>query len=195
MHDRAHTDLQMLDRLALGLVSLPQSTYDVIIILSDADDSRRESQSLLTRDILALLVKALKSGGHLRSQDAAFGLVDGPEKNEAILAGLSPQSGVGFVKVDHGAQVSVPLKFGRKKTSGAAGGLKNGNTKGDSVSLPLNGKRKSVDDALPAGVGFDDGTNDDSDDELIDEDTLLDEDDLKRPLKIRESSVSPLYRP
>jgi hypothetical protein len=174
----------MLDRLALGLVSLPQSTYDVITLLSDADSSRRESQNLLTREILALLVKALKNGGHLRSQDGTFGATDGPEKNEAILAGLSPQPGVGFVKVDYGAQVSVPLKFGKKKTSEAAGGLKKGHTNGDSVSVPLNGKRKSVDDALPAGVGFDDGTYEDSDDELIDEDTLLDEEDLKRPIKI-----------
>ncbi|KIY00966.1 uncharacterized protein Z520_03632 [Fonsecaea multimorphosa CBS 102226] len=182
MHDRAHTDLQMLDRLSLGLVSLPQSTYDVITILSDADGSRHESQNLISRDMLALLVKALKSGGRLRSQDGTFGTADGPEKNETILAGLSFQPGVGFVKPDYSAQDSVPLKFGRKKTSQAAGGLSS-TTNGDSVSLPVNGKRKSTDDALPAGVGFDDGL-DGSDDELIDEDTLLDDEDLKRPIKI-----------
>ncbi|OAL32612.1 hypothetical protein AYO20_07922 [Fonsecaea nubica] len=183
MHDRAHTDLQMLDRLSLGLVSLPQSTYDVITILSDADGSRRESQNLISRDILALLVKALKSGGHLRSQDGSFGAMDGPEKTETILAGLSFQPGVGFVKPNYGAQDSVPLRFGRKKTSQAAGGLTSARN-GESVSLPVNGKRKSTDDAIvPAGVGFDDGM-DDSDDELIDEDTLLDEEDLKRPIKI-----------
>jgi anamorsin len=186
MHDRAHTDLQMIDRLALGLVSLPQSAYDVIIILCDADGSRRESQNLMNREVLTLLVRTLKNGGHIRSQDGNFGAADGLEKNEAILAGLSPQPGVGFVKVDYSAQVSIPLKFGKKKTADAAGGLKNGSTDGDSVSLPLNAKRKSVDDALPAGVGFDDGTDDLSDDELIDEDTLLDEDDLKRTIKIRE---------
>ncbi|EXJ85232.1 hypothetical protein A1O3_05907 [Capronia epimyces CBS 606.96] len=179
MHDRTMTDMQMLDRLSLGLVSLPQSTYDLIMILADADGSRRESQSLLSREILALLAKALKSGGQLRSQDGQFGSLDGVEKNEAILAGLSFQPGIGFLKPDFGVQDSVPLKFGRKKTAQATGGL---NTNGDSVSLPLNGKRKSV-DAVLAGVGFDDGTND-SDDELIDEDTLLDEEDLKRPIKI-----------
>jgi len=130
----------------------------------------------------------MKNGGHLRSQDEMFGAMEGPEKNEAILAGLSFQPSVGFVKVDYGAQVSIPLKFGKKKTAEAAGGLTNGNSNGDSVSLPLNGKRKSVDDALPAGVGFDDGMDDYSDDELIDEDALLDEDDLKRPIKIRKSS-------
>ncbi|KAK6376135.1 electron carrier [Exophiala oligosperma] len=179
MHNRAATDMQMLDRLAAGLVSLPQSTYDVIIILSDADGSRRESHTLLHRDVLGLLVKALKNGGQLRSQDGQYGNLDGAEKNEAILAGLSYQPGTGFVKPDYGAQESVPLKFGKKKTAQAAGGL---STNGDSVSLPLNGKRKSAENALD-GVGFDDGTMD-SDDEMIDEDELLDEDDLKRPIKI-----------
>ncbi|KAK5217894.1 electron carrier [Exophiala xenobiotica] len=179
MHNRAVTDMQMLDRLVVGLVSLPESTYDVVIVLSDADGSRRESQTLLNRDVLALLVKALKSGGQVRSQDGQYGSVDGAERNEAILAGLSVQPGVGFVKPDYGAQESVPLKFGRKNVARAAGGL---STNGNSVSLPLNGKRKSV-DVVPAGVGFDDGADED-DDELIDEDTLLDEDDLKRPIKI-----------
>lgn len=193
MHDRTHTDMQMLDRLSLGLVSLPQLTYDVIIILCDADGSRRESQNLLSREILALLVKALKNGGHIWSQDQSFGISDGPEKSEAILAGLSFQPGVGFVKVDYGAQESVPLKFGRKKTAQATGGLKNSNPTGGAVSLPKYGKRKSVDDVLPDGVGFDDGTND-SDNELIDEDTLLDEDDLKRTIKIRELIKRVLHR-
>ncbi|KIX04578.1 uncharacterized protein Z518_05448 [Rhinocladiella mackenziei CBS 650.93] len=179
MHNRAATEMQMLDRLSVGLVSLPQSTYDLIMILSDADGTRRESQNLLNRDMLALLVKALKSGGHLRSQDGQFGCVDGAERNEAILAGLSFEPGAGFVKPDYGTQESVPLKFGRKKAAPAAGGLK---TSCDSAPLPLNGKRKSV-DAVPAGVGFDEGMND-SDDELIDEDTLLDEEDLKRPIQI-----------
>ena len=191
MHDRAHTDMQMLDRLSLGLVSLPQATYDTVIILSDADGSRRESQNIINRDILAVLVTALKIGGQLRSQDGTLGMADGAETNEAILAGLSFQPDAGFVKPDYSAQASVPLKFGKKKSAQAAGGLDN-SMNGDSVSLPLNGKRKSV-DTLPAGVGFDDGTND-SDDELIDEDTLLDEEDLKRPLKIRESiAVSPAF--
>ncbi|EXJ85887.1 hypothetical protein A1O1_06256 [Capronia coronata CBS 617.96] len=179
MHDRTKTDMQMLDRLSLGLVSLPQSTYDLIMILSDADGTRRESQNLINRDMLASLVKALKSGGQLRSQDGQFGSVDGVEKNEAILAGLSFQPGTGFSKPDYGVQESVPLKFGKKKPAQAVGGP---NTTNGTVPLALNGKRKSL-DAVPEGVGFDDGTND-SDDELIDEDTLLDGEDLQRPLKI-----------
>ena len=189
MHDRSSTDMQMLDRISLGLVSLPEATYDVIMVLSDADATRRESQSLISRDVLALLAKAMKNGGILHSQDGQFGSTEGAEKTEAILAGLAYEAGRGFIKPDYGAQQSVALKFGKKKAAAEAAGGING-TNDDSVSLPLNGKRKSEDvsNTLPAGVGFDDGTQDDiedSDDELIDEDTLLDEDDLRRPVKVR----------
>lgn len=217
MHDRSSTDFQMLDRLSLGLVTLPENTYDTIIILSDADDTRTESSRLLGRQVFELLVKSLKNGGRLTSQEGSLGQMDGAEKNEAILAGLTYTPGTGFVKQGV-AQASVPLRLGRKKavppaqqtnggvngTAKAAGGLTNGSN-GD-VSLPLtNGsaspgdtrKRKSIDISTSrptplAGVGFDDGTgntiDEDSDDELIDEDALLSEDDLKGPIKIRKPS-------
>lgn len=181
-YDRSVTDLQMLDRLSLGLVSLPPSTYDLILILSDADGTRTESRSLLGRAVFSLLVAALKDGGKLCSQDGQLGSSDVAEKNEGILAGLSFEPAVGFVKPTVSAQETVPLKFGRKNASKAAGGLSNGDP--TQVSLPLNGKRKVVDD-VPAGVGFDDGNND-SDDELIDEDELMEDEDFQRPLKIRE---------
>ncbi|KIV88812.1 hypothetical protein, variant 1 [Exophiala mesophila] len=178
--DRSVTDLQMLDRLAIGLVSLPPSTYDLILILTDADGGRRESQALLSRAILSVLVQALKSGGKLRSQDGLLGESEGTEKNEAILAGLSFESGVGFVKPDTSGYAAVPLKFGRKKAQ-AAGGPNQ--TNGDQVSVPLNGKRKSVEETpLPPGVGFDDGV--DSDDDLIDEDELMADEDARGPIKI-----------
>jgi anamorsin len=189
MHDRSATDMQMLDRLALGFVSLPESTYDAIIVLLDADNSRTESKMLLSREVMSLLVKSLKAGGHFRSQDGQLGKMEGSDKTEAILAGLALDEN-GFTKPEDTAEVSVPLKFGRKKNvAQAAGGLDamTGNT-GGSVSLPLNGKRKStgISNGIPAGVGFDDGSGnvDDSDDELIDEDTLLDEEDFKRNVKV-----------
>ena len=185
--------MQMLDRLSLGLVSLPESTYDLILVLTDADGTRMESGSLLGRELLALLVKTLKPGGRLRSQDGQLGSSAGQELNEAVLAGLVYEAGQGFTKPDYAAQVSLPLKFGKTKgVAQAAGGLHGKN--GDFVSLPLTGKRKSEDitNGAPAGVDFVDFTDGlgqpeiDSDDELIDEDTLLDEEDLKRPVKIRE---------
>jgi hypothetical protein len=189
MHDRSATDMQMLDRLALGLVSLPEATYDAIIVLLDADETRTESQKLLNRDVIALLVKALKVGGHIRSQDGQFGKIEGPEKTEAILAGLTLEEN-GFTKPENTAELSVPLNFSRKKNIAQADGGLNGatSTNGDSVSPPINGKRKSteISNGVPLGVGFDDGSAnpDDSDDELIDEDTLLDEEDLKRNVKV-----------
>lgn len=193
MHDRRSTDMQMLDRLDMGLVSLPESTYDLIMLLSDADGTRKESQSLVGRKVLELLVRSLKVGGLLKSQDETFGTVEASEKNEAILAGLSYEAGKGFVKPNL-AQAAVPLRLNRKNggsggVAKAAGGLENAN---GSVSLPVKGKRKSADltNSIPAGVGFDDGTpnefDQDSDDELIDDDELLEGEDLKGPVKIRE---------
>lgn len=189
MHDRSATDMQMLDRLALGLVSLPEATYDAIILLLDADDTRVESQKLMDRKVVTILVQALKIGGHIRSQDGQFGKMDGPDKTEAILAGLTLDEG-GFTKLDNTAEVSVPLKSGRKKNVAQADGGLSGPTSanGGSISLPLNGKRKSTDisNGTPAGVGFDDGSVnvDDSDEELIDEDALLDDEDLRRNVKV-----------
>lgn len=182
LHDRNATDLQMLDRLSLGLVSLPQETYDTVVVLSDSNGTRAESQKLLGRDVFTLVVRALKTGGYLRSQDGQLGEIEGAEKTEAILAGLTYETGHGLKKPE--AQISVPLRFGARKAK-AAGGA-NGTDAG-SVALPLNenGKRKSEDFTnVPAGVGFDDGAIN-SDDELIDEDDLLDEEDLKKPITIR----------
>ena len=199
-HDRAATDIQMLDRLCFGLVSLPEATYDVILLLTDANGSRRESQGLLNRNILAQLVRALKASGTLRSQDGSFGMVDGQERNEAILAGLRYEADHGFVKPDYGTQASVPLTFTKKKgVVQAAGGL-NGDTSKPMSSL-LNGKRKSqeISGSIPAGVGFvdfsddlDPPRSDDSDDEIIDEDTLLSDEDLNRSVKIRMCLALPL---
>ncbi|KAF2673456.1 DUF689-domain-containing protein [Microthyrium microscopicum] len=182
-HDRQVTDIQMLDRLAASIIALPPATYDLILLLSDANGSHVESQKLLSRDVMANISSSLKTGGKLQSQDGTFGTVPGADKTEAILAGLIlNDTGDGMMKpVDSGGSGVVKLNFGKKKAAQSNGADLNGAT-------PLNGKRKS-DELLsepPAGVGFVDFGDDldipiitGDDDDLIDEDDLLTEEDMK----------------
>ncbi|KAI9701551.1 MAG: electron carrier [Candelina mexicana] len=190
-HDRSVTDIQMLDRLALGLVSLPDSAYELVIILTDADGTRVESQRLIDREILKKVVLALKVGGILRSQDGTFGTSESEERREAILAGLLLQGEDGMVKPDSSATQSVPLRVRRKNQPAlepASAPVVNGSP---AIHVPSSSKRKceNMVGAQIEGVGLVDFGDDFStptiggdDDELIDEDTLLDEEDLARPI-------------
>lgn len=196
-YDRSVTDLQMLDRLFAGLVTLPDATYDLVLILTDAIGTRNESRQLLDREMFARIVAALKAGGKLQSQDATFG--QGEEVKEGILAGLVAE-GNGMAKPHYSAE-SVPLRLWRKDKGTA---VSNAGPAVMPATLPVNAKRKSVDisGGKPNGVGFVDFSDDfgdpliigedNDDDELIDEDTLLTEEDLKRPLAIRKFSLFPL---
>jgi len=192
IHHRDYADLQMLDRLAAGLVQLPSSTYDVVLLLTDADGTTRESHTLLARNVMNKVVGALKAGGVLKSQDGIFGSGSGAEKTEAILAGLV-EGGDGMMKPEDAGSVSIPLKL-RKKTNGTANGT-NGATNGtDAVPLNINGKRKEPEPVKPMGVGFVDFSDDlddpiitGEDDDLIDEDDLITEEDMARPVMQRTS--------
>lgn len=188
-HDRSHTDIQMLDRLAHGLVALPRETYDIVLLLTDADGARTESRHIVDRNIMLKLVGALKAGGRLKSQDGMLGTVDGPEKTEAILAGLIVDGGAdgGLVKPNTSVSQAVPLRLGKKSTANGVHAT-NGTT-------TTNGKRKDIEPELsqPVGVGFVDFGDDfdvpiitGEDDELINEDDLLTEEDLARPIILRE---------
>lgn len=160
-YDRSVTDLQMLDRLSAGFVSLPPTTYDLVLVLTDTDGTRRvEALQLLNRGVYNVLVPSMKAGGSLRLED---GKLEAAEAGEAVLAGLVEKDG-SYEKPAFEAG-SVPLKLGgRKKKQN----MQNG------VDAAQNGAQKPV-----AAVAA-------ADDELIDEDGLLDEEDLKRPLQQRE---------
>ncbi|PLB38378.1 Fe-S cluster assembly protein dre2 [Aspergillus candidus] len=148
--DRSTTDLQMLDRVSAGFVSLPADTYDVVMVLTDSTGERRgEALQLLSRDVYSVLVPAMKSGAKLQLQD---GRMDAMQGLEAILAGLVEKDGA-FEKPAY-QEAAVPLRFGKKKKEGENA------AKANTVSL----------DDVQDG------------DELIDEDALLSDEDLKRPL-------------
>ncbi|KAL8753188.1 MAG: hypothetical protein Q9199_005234 [Rusavskia elegans] len=186
-HDRSATDIQMLDRLSLSLVHLPEATYDIVLVLLDADQTRKESSRLLTGSVLQLIVNSLKPGGTLTSQDGTLADTESPERSEAIFAGLVIENG-NMVKPNYSATDSVPLRFGKAKVDGGAMATTSPAGTG-AVSLNLTGKRKNgpaeETTAAPAGVGFvlpgDDlnGDDDNDDDELIDEDELLSDEDMK----------------
>ncbi|KAK8116217.1 Bcdre2 [Apiospora sp. TS-2023a] len=187
-HERSSTDLQMLDRLSAGLVSLPDATYDLIMVLTDSDGTRIQSTLLLNRNVFSKIVPALKVGGKFQAQDGSLSANDsGPDVREAVLAGLVAADN-GFTKADD-AEAAVPLKLGfgknRKKSSA-----------GPAVETMTVHQAKGVDETLnmmpptakPGGVGFVDLSDDfdfpEDDGDLIDEDTLLTEEDLNRPLEI-----------
>ena len=179
--DRSTTDLQMLDRLSAGFVSLPASTYDLVLILTDTDGTRRsEALKLLTRDVYTTLVPAMKPGAKLQTQDSALNASDAME---AVLAGLV-QSDNGFEKPNFEPSAAVPLKFGLKKK----------NKTQTPTPAPASAPAPTGISTLPTGFGFDGPGMDhdrDSEDELINEDTLLTEEDLTRPIMPR--THSPIY--
>lgn len=157
--DRTITDLQMLDRLSAGFVTLPPSTYDLVLVLTDTNGARRsEALKLLSRDVYNILIPSMKHGAKLELQDGPFAADD---SREAILAGLIENNGA-FEKPEYQEAV-VPLRFGANKRKNKA--------------APEPVKSQNV-----GFVDYKDG------DELIDEDELLSEEDLTRPVQIRKFS-------
>jgi hypothetical protein len=72
----------MLDRLFARLVTLPPSTYDLVLILRDADGTRDESASLLGREVLGKISEALNATGELQSQDETLERATRPRRQK-----------------------------------------------------------------------------------------------------------------
>ncbi|PHH65066.1 hypothetical protein CDD81_3464 [Ophiocordyceps australis] len=149
--DRSVTDLQMLDRLSAGLVSLAPTSYDNVLVLTDARNAAPASEEaqLLSRSVFSLIVPAMVPGAQLACLEGEFGASD---CKEAILAGLVAK-GNKFEKQAEAEEVAIPLRLGKKN--------------------------KAVAPVAPA-PNLDQLDGGDDDDDLIDEDELLTEEDLKR---------------
>lgn len=157
--DRQSTDLQMLDRLSAGIVSLPPTTYSHVLVLTDTDGSRRaEALQLLTRDVYTTLVPSMKPGAKLATQDRPLTAAD---SMEAIMAGLV-QNEAGFEKPNFEQASAVPLKLGgKKKNPTAPTGILSGLTNNAFNEVK---------------------NNSEDNEELINEDSLMDEEDFTRPI-------------
>jgi hypothetical protein len=192
----------MLDRLAAGLVTLPAATYDLVLVLADADAGGEAAALLRDRAIWGRLVPAIRPGGRLTSEGGGVGDI-----REAVLAGLVKGTDGGFVKPEYAEEEVVPLRFGfgKKKNVNGVNGVNGANGVRSSagpavgsVTVSLGGGKKEAlgmvppvvvaAAAAPAGVGFIDFSDDldldaEDDEDVIDEDTLLTEADLRRPIQ------------
>ncbi|KAI1364343.1 cytokine-induced anti-apoptosis inhibitor 1, Fe-S biogenesis-domain-containing protein [Xylaria arbuscula] len=167
--DRATSDLMMLDRLASGLATLPPTTYDLVVVLTDvAGPRRQEATQILTRRVYDAVAGSMKPGATLRPQE-------GPSlpESEAILAGLVSRGDGTFEKAEE--EAPVLLRLGGKKKNGAL----NGHSSNGNGSVPVPKKQPTVTLQLEDDLdGFDD-----DDDEIIDENTLLTEEDINQTIQ------------
>jgi hypothetical protein len=126
-HDRDATDLHMLDRLIANAVDLPDAAYDTVLIISNEQGDPRESAQLFTAnaDVFVKIMKSMKPGAMMRSQDLTFGF--GDEMIEGVMAGMivEPDGDRGLQKPEWAEDEVVALKT--KKPVRYLGQDENGN--------------------------------------------------------------------
>lgn len=185
--DRGSVDVQMLDRLAMNLVTLPEGIYTTVLLLSDPV----APQERLEKPLLEKVLKAMAPGGRWKSLGRSNGgsnetWVAAADRIAFLTAGFvleDENEGVVAVKPDFGGMKSVALNLNlRKRATGAAAVVQVAKPVMQ-VPVPVQVEVKSN------GVGFVDFSDDLDDDELIDEDELMADEDLATPVQIRE-----LYR-
>lgn len=120
-------DLQMLDRLALDIVKLPQDHYDNIILAASAAASGDDETTTLTQlgALLPRLLTALKPG---RSVHIPAG-PQGTLKGDAIIAGFAVNAGSDgmiLTRPEHDTRTptALPLRSKRKNNSEKAARLR-----------------------------------------------------------------------
>ncbi|KAK6510034.1 electron carrier [Arthrobotrys musiformis] len=195
-HPRSSTDVQMLDRIALNLVSLPTETYAAVILLSDPSPSSASYN--IDTTVLQKVVASMTPGSRWTAED---GGLKGVDRLQVVLAGLvvdERDGKVGFLKPDYAKSAAVPLRFGRKKeaSNGAvplngskAVPLNGSNTVPlNGAAVPLNGVKAEKKEYKVGFVDLGDDLNadfgeDEDDDDLIDENELLDDSDLAMPVQ------------
>lgn len=158
---------QTFDRAATDLHMLDRLSAGLVKLPLDtyshvlvlSDPEGAAAAAALGRAVFAVLVPAMKTGALVKMQEGQF---SAEEKKESVLAGLVQKDGM-FEKVDEEEEVAIPLKFGAKKNGAQNGAVLK------TVTIDL-------DDAG-------------DDDEIIDEDTLLTDADLRRPIVQRESNT------
>jgi len=167
--DKGSTDVQMLDRLSLGVVNLPTNTYSSALIL--ADPSSTTVSQKLEPYVLQSIFNSMLPKATLRIQEEAF---SGGDTIQFLVVGFMVDKGVDgsiiLTKPEFSGNASVPLKLRRKQRVEDSAELNSAKTE----SAPGSTRAPVI-----KGVGFvlsDDDLEDDND--LIDEDTLLEIGDL-----------------
>jgi hypothetical protein len=163
---RENADIHMLDRLSLGLVSLPDSLYSTVLLLT--------SEPVETA-LLPKILASMTPGGSWRNA--------GADKLALLTAGfLVEDTAEGTTaKRPEFVEKSVKLNFRRKEGGAAASTVVKPVVARPAVVAPV----KKVE--VGAQVGFDLGDDlEDDDDELVDEDELMRDESLATPVQIRE---------